>query len=318
VDRPIEILDILYPEPEPFAVGRLPVGGGHIIHFEQSGNPHGFPALFVHGGPGSQTRPQHRRFFDPQFYRVLLFDQRGCGRSEPVGSTEENTTQHLIGDIEALRRELGFDRLMLFGGSWGSTLALAYACAHPQRVAGMVLRGIYLGSRAETDWYLDGLRQFVPDAWEALAQGASADLVARYHALVNQDDERQALAAAQRWVRYEEAAMGLGAAAGGSAAAGDDPNAVLARARVQLHYLRHDCFLAPDELLSSLSPLAAVPVLIVQGRLDMVCPPRAAFELARRLPRAELRLVERGGHSASAPDMAEALRRAADDMRGRL
>jgi proline iminopeptidase len=222
--------------------------------------------------------------------------------------------------------------MLLFGGSWGSTLALAYAAAHPERVAGMVLRGIFLASRAEVGWYLDGLRNFVPQAWEASfdsaqdrsfdsaqgkpAQGDGGSLLARYHALVNRQDEREALAAARRWVGYEEAVMGLGAPDGPAGTAAPEPAAVLARARVQLHYLAHDCFLEPGELLSGLGRLAEAPALIVQGRLDMLCPPRAAFELARRLPRGELRLVERGGHSAFEPDMAEALRRAADDMRG--
>jgi proline iminopeptidase len=331
MDRPAQDTDLLYPALDPFATGRLPVGSGHVLHFEQCGNPGGFPALFLHGGPGSRTRPEHRRFFDPRFYRVVLFDQRGCGRSTPPGGTEENTTRHLVEDIEALRRHLEIERMMLFGGSWGSTLALAYAGAHPERVAGMVLRGIFLASRAEVDWYLDGLRNFVPQAWEACfdsaqdrpfdsaqdrpAQVTSGSLLARYHALVNGQDERQALAAARRWVGYEEAVMDLGAAQSSAGATPQEPAALLARARVQLHYLAHDCFLEPGELLSGLRRLSDTPALIVQGRLDMVCPPRAAFALARLLPRAELRLVGRGGHSASEPDMAEALRRAADDMR---
>jgi proline iminopeptidase len=294
------------------------VGGRHAIHFEQCGNPRGVPAIFLHGGPGSHTRPVHRRFFDPQRYRVVLFDQRGCGQSTPAGATAENTTQHLVDDIEALRRHLELERALLFGGSWGCTLALAYAAAHPERVAALVLRGVFLASRAEIDWYLDGLRNFVPEAWEALARGqGGSSLLARYHELVNQEGDREALAAAQRWVGYEAAVMNLGAA-GAAAAVTDAPVAVLARARVQLHYLVHDCFLRPGELISGLARLWEVPALIVQGRLDMVCPPRAAIELARRLPRAELRLVEHGGHSASGRDMAEALRRATDDLRGRL
>ncbi len=309
--------DVLYPALEPFAEGELRVGTRHTIHFEQCGNPHGVPALFLHGGPGSHTRPIHRRFFDPRCYRIVLFDQRGCGRSTPLGSTEENTTRHLVGDIEALRRHLGLDRALLFGGSWGSTLALAYAAAHPDRVGAMVLRGVFLASSAEIDWYLDGLRSFVPEAWEALAQGEGDTLLARYHGLVNREDDGDALAAAKRWVGYEEAVMSLGVA-GPAPGMADAPAALLARARVQLHYLVHGCFLRPGELVSGLEGLAEVPAVIVQGRLDMVCPPRAAFELARRLPRAELRLVDRGGHSASGRDMAEALRRATDELRQRI
>ncbi len=303
----------LYPALEPFAQQQLPVGGGHAIHFEQCGNPGGFPAIFLHGGPGSHTQPLHRRFFDPQFYRIVLCDQRGCGRSVPLGCTEENTTRHLVEDIEALRERLGFERVMLFGGSWGATLALAYAAAHPQRVAAMVLRGVFLGTRGEVDWYLGGLGRLVPQAWQALAPGESGDLLARYHALVNQHDEAAARAAAQRWVGYEQAVMSLDA--GGGAGGAADPAAALARARVQLHYLVHDCFLEPGEFVSSLTRLGKTQVLIVQGQRDQVCPPRAALELAERLPRAELRLIERGGHSAAEPAMAQALRGAADDLR---
>jgi len=289
----------LYPALEPFAQQQLPVGGGHAIHFEQCGNPGGFPAIFLHGGPGSHAQPLHRRFFDPQFYRIVLSDQRGCGRSVPLGCTEENTTRHLVEDIEALRGRLGLERVMLFGGSWGATLALAYAAAHPRRVAAMVLRGVFLGSRAEVDRYLSGL-------------GEGGDVLARYHRLVNQRDEAAARAAAQRWVGYEEAVMSLDA---GRAAGATDPAAALARARVQLHYLVHDCFLEPGELVSSLSRLGETPVLIVQGQRDRVCPPHAAVELAERLPRAELRLIEHGGHSAVEPAMAQALRGASDDLR---
>ena len=301
----------LYPPLEPFAEQQFPVGGGHALHVEQCGNPAGFPVLFLHGGPGSQVRPVHRRFFDPAFYRVVLFDQRGCGRSTPRGRIEENTTAHLVRDIEALRGHLGLERLMVFAGSWGATLALAYAGAHPGRIAAMVLRGVFLGSREEVDWYLGGLGELVPQARQALAQGAGADLLEHYHGLVMRDDA----AAAERWVAYEDAVMRLDA--GDSAAAGgaQDPATVLGRARVQLHYLAHDCFLAPGELLSGVVPLRETPVLIVQGVRDRVCPPRAAIALAERLPRAGLRLVENGGHSATGAEMAAALRRATDDLR---
>ena len=307
------LMDTLYPPLEPFAEQQLPVQDGHVLHVEHCGNPQGFPALFLHGGPGSQTRPLHRRFFDPGFYRIVLFDQRGCGRSTPLGRTVDNTTRHLVEDIEVLRSQLGAERLMLFGGSWGATLALAYATAHPQRVAAMVLRGIFLGSRPEVDWYLGGLGELLPQAWEALAQGESEGVLARYHALVSRRDE----AAARRWLAYEEAVMALDS---GSRNGSDveNPGAVLARARVQLHYLAHDCFLAPDELVSRLPRIGDLPVRIVQGERDRVCPPGAALAVAKRLPGAELRLVERGGHSAAAPEMAQALRQATDELREHL
>jgi len=303
----------LYPPLEPFAVQELPVGGPHVLHVEQCGNPAGFPVLFLHGGPGSQVRAVHRRFFDPQFYRVVLFDQRGCGRSSPRGCTEENTTARLVEDIEALRERLGLERVMLFGGSWGATLALAYAQAFPGRVAAMILRGVFLGSREEVDWYLGGLRELVPRAWEMLAQDAGPDLLQHYHRLVIRNDA----AAAERWIAYEDAVMRQDAGEPAAAAGGgaQDPAAVLARARIQLHYLAHGCFLRSGELLAGLERLGGTRVLIVQGARDRVCPQHVAIDLARRLPRAELRLVESGGHSATGPEIAAALRRATDDLR---
>jgi proline iminopeptidase len=304
----------LYPPLEPFAEQQFAVGGGHTLHVEQCGNPAGFPVLFLHGGPGSQARPVHRRFFDPRFYRVVLFDQRGCGRSSPRGRVEENTTAHLVRDIEALRGHLGLERLMVFGGSWGATLALAYAAAHPRRIAAMVLRGVFLGSREEVDWYLGGLGDLVPQARQALGEGTAPELLARFYARVSENDS----AAAQRWVAYENALMSLDAGNAPTAGGLEDPATAISRARVQLHYLAHDCFLGPGELLGGLAPLGETPALIVQGARDRVCPPRAALELAERLPRAELRLVENGGHSATGPEMAAALRRAADDLRALL
>ena len=302
----------LYPPLEPFAEQQLAVGGPHVLHVEQCGNPAGVPVIFLHGGPGSQVRPVHRRFFDPRFYRVVLFDQRGCGRSSPRGCTEENSTARLVEDIELLRQRLGLGQVTLFGGSWGAALALAYAGTHPGRVAAMVLRGVFLASREEVDWYLGGLGKLVPQAWEVLAEGAGPDLLQHYHGLVSRNDA----AAAERWIAYEDAVMRLDAGETAASGAGaQDPAAVLARARIQLHYLAHGCFLRPGELLAGLGPIREVRVLIVQGGRDLVCPPRTAIELAGRLPRAALRLVEKGGHSATGPEMAAALRRATDDLR---
>ncbi|HEY1290928.1 MAG TPA: alpha/beta fold hydrolase, partial [Burkholderiales bacterium] len=227
---------------------------------------------------------------------------------------EENTTAHLVRDIEALRGHLGLERLMVFGGSWGATLALAYAAAHPRRIAAMVLRGVFLGSREEVDWYLGGLGDLVPQARQALGEGTAPELVARFYARVCENDS----AAAQRWVAYENALMSMDAGNAPTAGGEEDPATAIARACVQLHYLAHDCFLGPGELLGGLEPIGETPVLIVQGARDRVCPPRAALELAERLPGAKLRLVENGGHSATGPEMAAALRRAADDLRARV
>lgn len=297
--------DLLYPEVDPRRSGRLDVGGGHQVYFEECGNPAGFPALFVHGGPGSRTRPVHRRFFDARLYRVVLFDQRGCGQSTPLGETLDNTTAHLVADMERLRHFLEIDRWLLFGGSWGSTLSLAYAIAHPERVAGMVLRGVFLGSEGEVQWYLSGLQRFLPEAWAEFAADAGPSIIRHYLSLVGDVDRNVALAAARRWCAYESRVMALMEPAGGGEPAPAEE--LLARARIHLHYLAHDCFLRPNELIDNLWRVGATPAIVVQGRLDMVCPPSAAVEVAKRLPRAELRVVDDGGHSALQPVIAKEL-----------
>lgn len=306
----------LYPSIEPYRVERISAGP-YSLYVEQCGHPQGFPALFLHGGPGSQIRPQHRQYFDPGFYRAVLFDQRGCGRSSPAGSTEENTTWHLVADIESMRRHFAVDRWLLFGGSWGSTLALAYAQAYPRHVAGLVLRGVFLATRGELEWYLQGLGSFVPEAWRELTGGGSEGVIARYHSLVNHSDRTIAIQAAQRWVGYEDAVMALGSGAKPQAV-GVDPQAALRRAQVQLHYLANGCFLREGELLEGSSRLSPVPTIIVQGRMDMVCPPAAAVSLAQRLRAAELRIIENAGHSATESVLAGALRVAVDDMKGQI
>ncbi len=306
----------LYPPIEPFREQAFAASAVHRLYLEQSGNVAGFPVLFLHGGPGSQTRPEHRRYFDPHFYHVVMFDQRGCGRSTPAGATEDNTTWHLVEDIEAIRRSLGVDRWLLFGGSWGSTLALAYASVHPERVAGMILRGVFLASRAELDWYTNGLRGFIPMAWEQFANGSGDSIIQRYQCEVNHADSAVAVAAARRWVEYEQSVMAIG---GPSVPSGTtaDAAALLARARVQLHYLAAGCFLREGQLMQTASAVKA-PTIIVQGRTDMVCPPLTAYALSKRLPAVQLRMIEQAGHAASGPRLADALRIAADDMREQL
>jgi proline iminopeptidase len=215
--------------------------------------------------------------------------------------------------MEAIRRNLGINKWLLFGGSWGSTLALAYAMVHPQRVAGMILRGVFLASRPELDWYLNGLRGFVPDAWERLTGGSPVDIVARYYRDVNHSDRAFAVAAAHRWVGYEQSVMAIGGPATSSGGAVDE-TALLARARVQLHYLVAGCFLREGQLMQGASAIRA-PAIVVQGRADMVCPPVTAYELSQRLPAATLRIIEQAGHAASGARLAPALRCAADDMR---
>jgi proline iminopeptidase len=308
--------DAFYPPIEPYRRDLLDVGGGHRIHFEESGNPHGFPVIFVHGGPGSQSRPVHRRFFDPDFYRVILFDQRGCGHSTPLGSLSDNTTSHLIADMDRLRRHLNVERWLLFGGSWGSTLSLAYALSHADRVAGMILRGVFLGSRAEVDWYLSGVRNFVPEAWAEFARNAVGPLLEHYRRQTSDSGHEVALAAARRWCEYEAQVMepaNASASAGAGAA-----QEILARVRVQLHFLAHGFFLQSNELLDNLWRMGNVPVIIVQGRMDMVCPPATALAVAQAIAGSELRMVACGGHSALQPEIAAELCAATRRMHTRI
>jgi proline iminopeptidase len=310
----------LFAATEPYATGVLEGSGGHRVYWEECGNPRGIPVLFCHGGPGSSCSPGHRRFFDPERYRAILFDQRGCGRSRPLGEIRENTTWELVADMEALRRRLEVERWLLFGGSWGATLALAYALSHPAAVAGLVLRGVFLGTDAEVDWFLNGLRRFVPEAWDALARAVDArpggDLVAACQRELGSASSERALRAARAWVEYESAVMALGEQPGASSAALSDA-ALLARVRIQTHYLRHGCFLAERPILSRMAALHAMPVIIVQGRLDMVCPPVTAAQLAAGWPGAELRMIENGGHLVFNPHLAAALVQALEDFSAR-
>lgn len=306
----------LYPPLEPYRRDWLEVGAGHRIYFEEGGNPEGFPVLFVHGGPGSQSRPAHRRFFDPQFFRVILFDQRGCGQSTPRGALADNTTAHLIADMEALRRQLGVERWLLFGGSWGSTLSIAYAMVHAKRVAGMILRGVFLGSRAEVDWFLSGVRNIIPEAWAEFAGGADQPLVEHYCRLIDNPAEGIAAAAAKRWNDYEARVMDP-ANPSASAGAASAPE-VLASVKVQLHYLANDFFLRPNELLDNLWRIQKLPVIIVQGRMDMVCPPLTAVAVAQGIESSELCIVANGGHSALQPVIAAELCAATLRMQDRI
>jgi proline iminopeptidase len=299
----------LFPELEPYAHGWLDVPGGHRIYFEQCGNPDGVPAVVLHGGPGSGCNAGQRRFFDPAYYRIILFDQRGCGRSTPAGCIEYNTTWHLVEDIEALRRHLGIQRWMVFGGSWGSTLALAYASTHPQVVAAMVLRGIFLCRPAELDWFVRQSRWFFPEAWERLANGLDASerdhVMVAYQKRIFADDHQGAVDAARNWNAFEAAIMKLLPAA--DSGTGPDDATTLARARVQLHYLMNLCFLQDRPLLQRVAHCRAIPAVIIQGRYDMVCPPFTAYELHQAWPEAEFKIIPDAGHAASEPGIAAAL-----------
>lgn len=290
----------LFPPIEPYSCCWLDTGDGHQVYYEECGNRKGIPVVFLHGGPGSGCSASHRRFFDPEAYRIILFDQRGTGRSRPLGALENNKTGDLVADMERLRCYLGVDRWLLFGGSWGVLLALAYASRHPAAVSGMILRGIFLGRPSELDWYLRGVRAFAPEAWERLVAavpgGGESDLLAHFHQAVNSRDQAVAYAAAQAWREYEEALMALGSEEAATVSA-TGPR-LLARVRVQLHYLAAGCFVEAGVLLESLARLPQFPVWIIQGGYDMVCPPITAAALRRVWPQARYHLLPGAGHSA--------------------
>jgi proline iminopeptidase len=305
----------LYPSLTPYATGMLDTGGIHRIYWETSGNPAGLPVLFIHGGPGSGTSPNQRRFFDPARYRIILFDQRGCGRSTPHGELADNSTPHLVADIEALRIHLGVENWLVFGGSWGSTLALAYAEGHPLRCAGLVLRGIFLCRKSEIDWFLYGIRAFFPEAQRQLAELIPAserhDLLAAYHRRLIDPDPATHLPAAHAWATFEAACSTLLPNPELVAAFGSEKTA-LSLARIETHYFVNAIFLPDNSLLANVDRVRGIPATIVQGRYDAVCPIVSADELARAWPEARYVIVPDAGHSAFEPGIASELVAACD------
>lgn len=306
----------LYPEIEPYETGLLDVGDGHNIYFERVGTRGGKPAVFLHGGPGSGCSSDHRRLFDPEHYDVLLFDQRGCGRSTPHASLHANTTWHLVEDIERLRIMVGVDRWMVFGGSWGSTLALAYAQRFPARVSELVLRGVYTATPEEIRWYYQlGVSQMFPDKWEGflapIPEQERGDLVAAYNRRLTGDDPVEQLNAARAWSRWEGQTITLMPSAALDAQHGDDHFAI-AFARIENHYFHNDCWLEPGQLLRDAGRLRGIPGLIVHGRYDMPCPARYAWALHKAWPDADFHLVEGAGHAYSEPGILDKLIRATD------
>ncbi|SDK54959.1 prolyl aminopeptidase Serine peptidase. MEROPS family S33 [Methylophilus rhizosphaerae] len=299
----------LYPECTPFHHELFAVSSGHTLYVEQCGNPAGVPVIFLHGGPGSGCNPAQRRFFDPAHYHIILFDQRGCGRSQPAGETQDNTTQALVADIEAIRKHLNIQRWHVFGGSWGSTLGLAYATQHPEPVISLTLRGIFLSRPHEINWFLGQVAIFFPEAWQKLLQDVPADqqehILEYYANLVFQSDTAISIPAAIRWNAFESSIMSLHPKEDSSTI--DGPTE-LARARVQIHYIRHLCFVDGDQLLQlAASTLRHIPATLVQGRYDMVCPPQTAWELAHAMPQAQFVMVPDAGHSAMEPGTCQAL-----------
>jgi proline iminopeptidase len=307
----------LYPDLQPYRTGRLGVSGPHELYFEESGNPQGKPVVFLHGGPGGGTEPRMRRFFDPARYRIVLFDQRGCGKSTPFASLEENTTWHLVDDVEALRRHLGVERWLVFGGSWGSTLALAYAETHPERVTELVLRGIFLIRRAEIQWfYQEGTSWIFPDAWreylEHIPEAERGDLLSAYYTRLTSPNRAVQQQAARIWSMWEGRTSRLIPDPELIARTGGDDFS-LAFARIEAHYFKHDAWLTDGRgLLENVARIRHIPGVIVQGRYDVVCPAKSAWDLHAAWPESELLIVPDAGHSANEPGIVHELVRATD------
>lgn len=310
--------DFLFPAIEPYETGMLPVDEIHTLYWEQSGNPNGIPVVFVHGGPGGGTSPKGRRFFDPMHYRIVLFDQRGAGKSTPMGETQNNTTPDLVSDMEKLRVHLGIEKWHLFGGSWGSTLSLAYAQTHSDRCLSMVLRGIFLCRPSEIHWFYQEAGVIFPEPFEKLSsfipEEERHDLIAAYHKRLNSDDPEIAHQAAKIWSWYE----------GSCSTLFPDPELVqgftedataIPIARIETHYFINGSFMPEGGLLAHVDKIRHIPTVIVQGRYDVVCPVRSANDLANAFPEAEYVIVPNAGHSAFDPALTEALVKGTQKMK---
>ena len=312
----------LFPEIEPYRTGTLKVSEKHTVFYEEVGNPKGLPALFLHGGPGVGLNPNYRRFFDPEFYRVVLLDQRGAGRSTPHAELEENTTWDIVEDLEKLRLHLDVDKWVIMGGSWGSLLALAYAITYPDSVRGMIIRGIFLARPWELDWLYrpsGGAIRMFPDEWEKFVAPIPAarhdDPLAAYYEILTGGDENAVRSAAQAWTRWEAYSMNLvpDEAAISSMLA---EKTAMSIARTECHYAYHNFFLRSDnEILDNAARIAHIPCRIVQGRHDVICPPQSAWDLHRSLPNSDLRIVPDGAHSPMDPGMISELITASEDFR---
>ena len=306
----------LYPAIDPYPVGHLGVGDGHSVYWERLGTPGAKPVVFLHGGPGGGISPDHRRLFDPDRYDILLFDQRGCGRSTPHASLEANTTWHLVADIERLRELMGVDQWLVFGGSWGSALALAYAQSHPAHVSELILRGIFTLRQQEVDWYYqEGASRIYPDKWERflapIAEKDRGDLLHAYHRILTGEDRLAQVAAAKAWSVWEGETIRLLPDAALSATHEDDAFA-LAFARIENHYFVHRGWLEEGQLIRDAGQLRDIPGVIVQGRYDMACPAETAWALHKAWPEARFEMIEGAGHAYNEPGILDALIRATD------
>lgn len=310
--------NMLFPEIEPYRSGYLPVGDGHVLYWEECGNPAGQPVLFLHGGPGAGLSPIHRRFFDPAHYRIVLFDQRGAGKSTPLGEYHQNTTPLLIEDIEALRRMMHIEQWLVFGGSWGSTLALAYGEAHPQRCLGFVLRGIFLCTKAEVAWFINGMNWFFPEVYAdfaaAIPEDERDDLLEAYSRRLFSDDPAVYLPAAKSWSRYESSCLFLAPQAS-AVEAFEKVEVSLGLGRLEAHYMRHGAFMEDDQLINRLGAIRDLPAVIVQGRYDVICPPNSAYRLHQAWPGSVLKVIGDAGHAAVEPGIAAALVTATEQFR---
>lgn len=313
----------LYPAIEPFRTGYLPVGDGHTVFFEESGNPQGLPVFGLHGGPGGGISADMRRFFDAQRWRVVLADQRGCGRSTPYAGLEANTTWHLVADIEKLRMHLGLEKIVLFGGSWGSTLALAYAVTYPERVAGLILRGIFLVTREEIAWfYQRGASHIFPDAFaryrSAIPAEEQGDLLAAFSKRLTSTDRRVRMAAARAWARWEGETLSIRGPEARPTRF-DDDRFIEAFARIECHYFTQGGFMPSDGwLLEQAGKLAGIPGVLVHGRYDVVTPLSSAWALKQAWPQARLEIVPDAGHASLEPGIIDALVGASDELASRL
>lgn len=307
----------IYPEIEPYQTGRLEVSGGHSLYYEECGNPNGKPAIFIHGGPGGGCNPADRRFFNPEKYRIILLDQRGSGKSTPAASLVENTTWHLVSDLESLRKHLKINRWLVFGGSWGSTLALAYASKHPEVITELVLRGIFLLRKKEIDWFYQfGASEIYPDLWEAyrdhIPPQERGDFVKAYYSRLTHPDPAVQVAAAQPWTRWEFGTSKLWTDPASMSGVVTDEFS-LKFARIECHYFTHHGFLESDGwLLSQVDRFRHIPAVIVQGRYDVVCPAVSAWDLHRAWPEAEFFMTPDAGHASREPGTARALVAATD------
>lgn len=308
----------LYPPLTPYKSQRMQADGIHNLYLEACGNPKGIPALFLHGGPGGGCTGSHRQYFDPEKYRIVLFDQRGCGRSTPHAELRENTTQGLIADIEAIRELLGIEQWMIFGGSWGSTLALAYAQAYPHCVSALVLRGIFLCRDEDIRWFYQfGCSEMFPDYWQdylaPIAPEKHGNLLHAYHEVLTGDDEAKQLEAAKAWSLWEARTATLLPDQNVRDYFGD-AKVALGMARIECHYFMNQSFMQPNQLINNIDKIRHIPTVIVQGRYDVICPPRQAYTLAEAFPEAVFKLIADAGHAASEPGIVDALVNATDQF----